>query len=766
MSSNWVGKTLGKVQIESLLARGGVAEVYLGTHTSLQRKVAVKILRNPSEEHSDALDRFQREARVVANLRHPNIVQVFDFDMADNDPYLVMEYIQGPSLSKYLHTLHQNDERLELPHVARLIFGVASALQYAHNNGIIHRDIKPGNILLISPTTQIEAGKPLPDDFEPVLTDFGLVRFLDSSRQTTTGVTAGTPAYMSPEQARGETTDGRTDVYSLGIVLYELLSGHLPFDGETTMSILLKHVNEPPAPIPGLSPFMQKVLDRALAKDVNDRFQTPLEFAKAFGAAVDINPATMQMESLASLGPSTIDTDSILSGGASARKKQTPLARWIRPAVAGVTVVAIGTFVFLNSNGSPFAAARTETMTIPPVTETSTRTQTPTPAIILGRTGVLHFQNGTAMADQASLIADAMLVPPDGYHYEVWLVNETERISLGILSLNDIGQGELTFKEGQGINLVSLYDTVEVTLEPNPDEDPQTTGNVVYAFTLPEEGLVNVRHLLSAYPDTPDESPLIKGLYANIKMIEEFAKEMQKASDNGNQARALQNAEAILNVISGDQSPNNKDWNNDGEVADPSDGYGLLLNGSHLGYLQTVFTEADAAVNSPGATTQMVEYGEGLKVSMQNLAQWTPQLRDLILEILNSPAGSDVKQQIVDSVALADRMLNGIDLDGDGKIEIQPGESGAQLAFDQAFHMADMPLSPVGIQNIGTGTPTFISVTSASSSGGGGGGGGGGNVAPTPKPGSTPPGQVKTDKPPPPGQDNKPPKPPKKDNNK
>ncbi|HSG44447.1 MAG TPA: serine/threonine-protein kinase, partial [Anaerolineales bacterium] len=244
MSKDWVGKILGKVQIETLIARGGMAEVYLGTHTTLDRKVAVKILRNPSEEHSDDLERFQREAKVIASLRHPNIVQVYDFDMVDNDPYLVMEYVDGPTLSTYLHFIHKEGKKLNLPHIARLLRSVASALQYAHNQNIVHRDIKPGNILLTSPSTKIENGKSLPDDFEPVLTDFGLIRFLDTARQTTTGVTAGTPAYMSPEQAQGEATDGQTDVYSLGVVLYEMLSGKLPFDGETTVSILLKQVND------------------------------------------------------------------------------------------------------------------------------------------------------------------------------------------------------------------------------------------------------------------------------------------------------------------------------------------------------------------------------------------------------------------------------------------------------------------------------------------------------------------------------------------
>ena len=265
--STWIGKTLGKVYIDSLLARGGMAVVYLGMHTTLQREVVVKILRNDFEEDTAALERFQREAQVVAKLRHQNIVQVFDFDTVDDQPYIVMEYIAGPSLSKYLNALHGKIGRLELPQVSRLLTKVASALQYAHDSGVIHRDVKPSNILLTSRSNQIVPGEPLPLDFEPVLGDFGLVRFLSSSLQTSSGKIVGTPAYMSPEQARGEHTDERTDIYSLGIVLYEMLAGHVPFDGETTMSILLKHINEPPAPVLGLSAPLQDVLDRALAKD-------------------------------------------------------------------------------------------------------------------------------------------------------------------------------------------------------------------------------------------------------------------------------------------------------------------------------------------------------------------------------------------------------------------------------------------------------------------------------------------------------------------
>jgi serine/threonine protein kinase len=283
----WIGRTLGKVQVELLLARGGMAEVYLGRHTSLQRAVAVKVLNNQYADDPELLERFQREARAVAMLRHPNIVQVYDFDAIEGHPYIIMEYVPGLSLSTYMRTLHGNGQRMDLHLISRLLTALASALQYAHERGVIHRDIKPGNILLTSPSGPVEANKPLPADIDPVLTDFGLVRFLHSSRQTATGQIAGTPAYMSPEQARGETVDGRTDIYSLGIVLYELLAGHIPFEADTTMGILLKHINEPPPPIPGLPPALQHVIDRVLAMQPSERYQTPNELAAAVQAVVE-----------------------------------------------------------------------------------------------------------------------------------------------------------------------------------------------------------------------------------------------------------------------------------------------------------------------------------------------------------------------------------------------------------------------------------------------------------------------------------------------
>jgi serine/threonine protein kinase len=693
--ANWVGKRLGKVQIESLVARGGVAEIYVGTHITLEHKVAVKILRNLSEDNSDALLRFQREARVIAKLRHPNIVQVHDFDTVDGDPYLVMEYIEGPSLSKYLNTLHKKNGRLEYPQVIRLMNAIASALQYAHKNGVVHRDIKPGNILLTSPSGPILADKTIPRDFEPVLTDFGLVRFLDANRQTTTGQIAGTPAYMSPEQARGEATDGRTDVYSLGIVLYEILAGHIPFDGETTMSILLKQVTEPPPPIPGLSFTIQNVLNRALTKDVNERFQTPLEFANAFSAAINGNSdpdtiqSTMQMDGI-SLPPPKVEP----------QPKPQPRPRWIRVAILGVMILAVALSGFFFVNGFPCSASPTLTPTIASAVDTfpaSTSTSDLSAALSSGPIAILRFQNGTGIADQAVLIARAMPAPPVGSQYEIWLIDADVRLSLGYFSPDNTGKGELTFSDPEGLNLLATYDKVEITIEPIPDAKPEPSGLIAYSFTHPAEGLTHIRYLLSSFPATPNKNGLIQGLYSEIQAIDEFAKEMQTDFEKDDKAAALQKGEEALILLSGAQSGDRKDWDGNGQISETSDSYGLLLNGNSFGYIQAVYAEADYAVNTAGATSYMITNGEIVKTCTQNLSLWVPQLRGLLLTILTSTSDSEISGAIDDLVAMADQILNGIDLDNSGTIETVSGECGAKSAYEYAYYMADMPILPVSI---------------------------------------------------------------------
>jgi serine/threonine protein kinase len=672
--ADWIGRTLGRVRIESLVARGGIAEVYLGTHTTLQREVAVKILRNSFEDDPRTRERFELEARAVAKLRHPNIVQVFDFATIDDQPYIVMEYIKGPSLSKYLSVLHAKNSRMELPHVSRLLTGVASALQYAHESGVIHRDVKPGNILLTSRSLQIVPGETIPLDFDPFLTDFGLVRILNSSRQTTIGQTAGTPAYMSPEQAMGLTTDGRTDIYSLGIVLYEMLSGDVPFDGETTMSVLLKHLNEAPAPIPGLAPSLQEVLDRALAKTADDRFGEPKEFAAAFNAA-------LQDTSNAKTVLTVTRVFTAANANTPAPAKPRKPWGWRQAILAGALIALVGASFLFNG---VFPSGDVETAS-------PGDTATQYVPISLGPTGVLQFHDGNALLDQATLLAQAMPAPPAGNQYEVWLVNGGERFSLGVLSVDGEGRGNLVFKNPQRENLLAAYNGVEVTIETSNSSNAIDSDRVAYFYALPEAGLAYLRGLMVSSTTTPGQVGLIHGLAENADLLEQSARDMLSNYENGNEAGTKKNAEAMMNLLAGDH----KDWDGDQEITDPGDGYGLLLNGDQLGYIQGVYSHADYAVNSSGASRNMIVNGEYVKVCTQNLARWAPELRDQLLSILNAASVSDIDSAVQRSVALADQMLNGIDISENGTVDPVSEECGALLAVEHTYRMADMPLLPV-----------------------------------------------------------------------
>jgi serine/threonine protein kinase/formylglycine-generating enzyme required for sulfatase activity len=285
----WLGKTIGKVRIEKLLARGGMAEVYLGSHLTLERAVAVKVLHSFVEEEPLLIERFHREAKVVAGLRHPNIVQILDFDTIDAHPYIVMEYLKGPTLATYLRHLHQRKKRIPPDQVARLMNELSNALDYAHAQGVVHRDIKPGNIMLLSRADEIPLDRPLTDDVGVVVTDFGLVRIMNTASHTMSGTVSGTPAYMSPEQARGDQLDHRTDIYSLGVVLYEMLAGRVPFEADSTLTVLHMQIHAPPPPIQGIPAKLQDVIDRALSKKPEDRYQSARElttdYARSIGAA-------------------------------------------------------------------------------------------------------------------------------------------------------------------------------------------------------------------------------------------------------------------------------------------------------------------------------------------------------------------------------------------------------------------------------------------------------------------------------------------------
>lgn len=277
------GQTIGRYQIIEPLGVGGMATVYKAFQPSLEREVALKVLRPGFSEDPEFFQRFQREARSIARLRHPNIVQVFDFEPLEGRYILAMEFLEGGTLKERVTQLAAKSQRIPHPEVARIVGEVASALSYGHELGIIHRDVKPSNVMLAARD-------------RAVVTDFGIAKIMGGEGQTQTGVGIGTPEYMAPEQGTGTNVDHRADIYSLGVMAYEMLTGQVPFAADTPIAIVLAHMRDPlplPSTIdPTVPAATEHVLMKALAKDPGDRYASATDFADALRISLVPAPPT------------------------------------------------------------------------------------------------------------------------------------------------------------------------------------------------------------------------------------------------------------------------------------------------------------------------------------------------------------------------------------------------------------------------------------------------------------------------------------------
>ena len=442
-----IGKTLGKYQIVRHLGHGGMAEVFLGEQIHLNRQVAIKILHPFLAEESGFVNRFQREARIVATLRHPNIVQVYDFDLNEEFGvyYMVMEYIEGPTLR----------ERLEKGGIARqegvrIAAAIADALEYAHRRQMVHRDIKPANILFTG-------------ENQPVLTDFGIARMLSLTGLTASGAMVGTPAYMAPEIGIGHPGTALSDIYSLGVVLYQLITGQLPFDAEVPMALVMKHINEPvPAPsrlVTNLPPELETIILKMLMKQPEKRFLTAGEVASALrnvmgwetppAALVNTTTTARMMTPAAEPAqeapspPAAEEPEQPLlrrvtpqsatpPDGAetkAARRHARPLTRVLRWALALVAVIALGLAGWSAASGqlppwvqqllperqsaasTPQAPSLTEATITPTPRRQSVATWTPTPVGGFAPTGTVTCAYRAEVL-RAELIPKAAALPP------------------------------------------------------------------------------------------------------------------------------------------------------------------------------------------------------------------------------------------------------------------------------------------------------------------------------------------------------------------
>jgi beta-lactam-binding protein with PASTA domain len=339
----------GRYRLERRIGAGGMADVYLAQDETLNRRVAIKILADRYTQDDGFIERFRREATAAAGLNHPNIVSIYDRGEAEGTYYIAMEYIEGPTLKEEITS------RAPLPEAEAIGYAqqALQALEFAHRRGVIHRDIKPHNMMVT------------PDGLLKV-TDFGIARAANQVEMTEVGSIVGTAQYLSPEQARGQNVGPQSDIYSLGVVLYELLTGEVPFGGSSAVEIAMKQVNEPPVPPSSknrlISPAVEQVVMRALAKDPALRFRSAREMAdelervrRGLGVSQDTQQATAVIGAYAAadatrvMGAATGERTAVLPPSAGQPKRSA--LPWVLVALLLLASIAVGYVVYQQLQG-------------------------------------------------------------------------------------------------------------------------------------------------------------------------------------------------------------------------------------------------------------------------------------------------------------------------------------------------------------------------------------------------------------------------------
>lgn len=291
--TNWLGVTLGnRYLIQEPLGKGGMSAVFKGTDPNLRRTVAIKIIHPHLASDPQFVRRFEEEAAAVARLRHPHIIQVFDFNHSDDVYYMILEYIEGQTLDSYQAHFKQVGQRLGRNQILFIMERLCQAVGYAHNQGMVHRDLKPSNVMI----------RP---DGEPVLMDFGIAKMIEAEQYTITGALIGTVAYMAPEQIKGENPDHRVDIYALGVMLFELATGRRPFEGINATATILMHLTDP---VPDIVPLvaaenpaewaeLNEIIQTAMHKNPDGRYKTAEQMRAAIqtlqGYTTSLNPAEL-----------------------------------------------------------------------------------------------------------------------------------------------------------------------------------------------------------------------------------------------------------------------------------------------------------------------------------------------------------------------------------------------------------------------------------------------------------------------------------------
>ncbi len=301
--TDWIGKTIGgRYKILELLGQGGMSAVYKANDPNLRRVVAVKLIHPHLSSDPEFVRRFEEEAAAVASLRHPNIIQVYDFNHDGDTYYIVFEFIPGESLQAHLKRLDDSNRQMPYSQTVDIAAHIGDALDYAHSRGMVHRDVKPANVML-----NVHG--------QAILMDFGVVKIVGGDTHTATGAVIGTARYMSPEQIRGEKVDTRSDIYSLGVMLFEMVGARPPFQADSALTVMMMHVNDPVPDLhqirPDVPDDLVQIINAAMVKNRDSRYQSAAQLAAALRAAnlqAPVDKSTIVVPAAAAVAASQLAT--------------------------------------------------------------------------------------------------------------------------------------------------------------------------------------------------------------------------------------------------------------------------------------------------------------------------------------------------------------------------------------------------------------------------------------------------------------------------